>query len=113
METNNIFQQVNNSASMDNSVIIKSLFEFAKLINQMSDDDLISFYQALVLLKKSQPRNIFKRNQLRINIEEAQRMVCQAMKTSLRNMKTNCTSLPGETISLQRRFENAIGHQMY
>ena len=113
METNSIFQQVNNSASMDSSVIIKSLFEFAKLINQMSDDDLISFYQALVLLKKSQPINIFKRNQLRINIEEVQRMVCQAMKASLSSTRNDCKSLPAETMLLQRRFENALGHQMY
>lgn len=111
METNSIFQQVNNS-SMDSSVIIKSLFEFAKLINSMSDEDLISFYQALVLLKKSQPRNIFKRNQLRINIEEVQRMVCQAMKTSLGNMRLDCSPVTATT-SLQRRFENALGHQMY
>ena len=113
MEANNIFQQINNSASIDSSVIIKSLFEFAKLINKMSDDDLIAFYQALTLLKKSQPITLFKKNQLKVNIEETQKIIYQAMKTSLRNHDQNKTIDAGQRQSLKMRFENAIGHSMY
>jgi hypothetical protein len=113
MEANTIFQQVNNSASMDSSAIIKSLFEFAKLINQMSNDDLISFYQALTLLKKAQPITLFRKNLLRVNIEEVQRIIYQAMKTSLRNSDQNKAINASQTYSLKMRFENAVGHSMY
>jgi hypothetical protein len=108
MEINNFFDKVSSASTEDGSGIIKTLFEFSKAINKMSDDDLIAFYQALTMLRKAQPLYWFKENKLVANIAEVQKIVIQAMKVSVQK-KFDTQSPTRERIALQNRFRGAVG----
>jgi hypothetical protein len=88
----NFFVEISKGA--DNStLVIQTLFEFTKKINAMSADDLISFYQALKMLKSIQEKPWFRKNPILTTILDTQLIVIAAMKAvAERELDVNLTS---------------------
>jgi|GEM_PF-5684623 len=98
-DTDNFFVEISKGTN-DSTLLVQTLFEFAKKINAMGAEDLIAFYQALKMLKGMQQKSWFRKNPILTNILNTQLMVIQAMiKTA---QKENDPSLTN-------RFNAAIG----
>jgi len=81
METNDFFLEISKPVEGENNaLLIEKLFRLAKAINEMSPDDLVAMFQALSMLKKTQPSGFFKTNPIRRSIEDTQLIVINAMQ---------------------------------
>jgi len=80
----------------DSGSSIEKLFKLSQAINMMTPNELISFFQALSMLKKMQPWHIFKKNLVRERIIDTQLLVINAMQ----NYKGHAA-----------RFNNVIGDE--
>lgn len=97
MNTNDFFLEISKPIEGENSgLLIEKLFKLAQSINNMAPDDLIALFQALSMLKKTQPWYSFKGNRIRVSIIDTQIMVITAMQRH---------------IGYAARFNNVIGDE--
>lgn len=81
MNTNDFFLEISRPVEGENSgLLIEKLFKLARSINNMSPEDLIALFQALSMLKKTQPSHWFKRNPVQESIIDTQIIVITAMQ---------------------------------
>lgn len=81
MNTNDFFLEISKPIEGENSgLLIEKLFKLAQSINNMAPDDLIALFQALSMLKKTQPNYWFKKNPVKTSIIDTQLLVINAMR---------------------------------
>ena len=78
---NDFFLEISKPIEAENSgLLIEKLFKLAQSINNMSPGDLIALFQALGMMKKTQPWYLFKKNPVRESIIDTQLIVINAMR---------------------------------